>query len=139
MTWNFSTLICDAGLSYILKTITIFFTGTLKKFLRVIICCFLKICQIVTKFLYVFEVESITLHDKNSHSILHGFLQGCIKNLNRWSFIVSIKCFATPRNLDSLARYAWLSYTLNVVIVKYIDFYKVISKIWIHKNLYYYV
>ena len=40
----------------------------------------------------------------------------------------SVKCFETPRSLDVLLKYEGTLYTLNIIIMQYIDFHEGISR-----------
>ena len=55
-------------------------------------------------------------------------MQEYIKILNILSFTVSVKCFVTLLNMDTLVRYAGLLYKLNAIILSCIEFYRAASR-----------
>ena len=111
-----------------------FITKTLQKVEHVIIYCFPKISRIVTKFGYRI-VGKVTLYAKNNHCIINGFFRGTTKVWVCYDVSFSEKYFAAVPVSDILIRHSGSFYTLNIAVVSFINFYRIISKVWIHSHL----
>ena len=91
-------------------SIYIFLQGFVKFLNSLLVNCFLKMPQIVTKFGYVSIVGNINSCVRNNHCTIPRIYKDIIKNLNILSFRFSLKCLAASRNLDILVTYAGLLY-----------------------------